>query len=1285
MKNVKIGLLIIMLFWNCYSIAQAVNNGNKMLPTIFSASPNAASLGAYGQTPVSLFNGSPNTSVPLYTIKVDNFEMPISVSYNLASIKPEERPSWVGLGWNLNAGGAITRIVKGGVDEVVVSGVSNPNVFSYYNYFTELNTSTWSSVAKLAEYNTWLRSVASVKDAPIPAPDEFMFNVNGLSGSFFKNHEGLWVVKANQNIDVKINEELKTNFKLYEVGNHVTNSRLFDIGRIFYGFTLTTDNGIQYVFGKDPNAIEFTASPNILADGKNPNFVAKTWYLTKIILPTGKIISLQYKTNYTSEESTGDTTNKAVFKQYMSSDVMKFWTHYADGRVEMTEASSSGNLTNKILERSYVVYLDKITSPDTEITFNNSFSNDLDYDLSNSPWGQYLQEYVKPLAVSYLPLKHWYKLDNFVVKSSQDYRQVYKAVFKYLENPTSRLFLTGIDESGIINSAVNKKYSFEYNALALPAYNSFKIDHWGYFNDNSFTQSVALPSGSLYYTDAQLRSFYYASRNPNSASLQAGTLTKIIYPTGGFSQFYYEPHDFSKVVDKASTSFTLVDASSTNEIAGGLRIRKIVSDPLNNGNPMTKEYFYVKDYKNNVMASSGILSGRPVYIEEATVPNMHFFKLSSNTFGQLNDTNGSHVTYTNVVEKLQDGSFTEFVYSNHDNGYMDKLADQYRFVYSDATGSVFGVPADDLNNVISKKISFNSLAAERGNLLFEKKFNTQKNIVEETRFTYNDDAGRFTDKIRSIDFSETVIGSLQGDVNVLGGPVFEHIKSLAKMSAYTTYSHQVYLKKKENIVYDLKNNSNITTTTNYTYSNIANHHHLKSEIITSSTGDSMETKYFYPLDTEMVNQPYKADLVAGYFTGIPLSTQNLKASTKISEQRTIYEKGASTSNLLLPKNIYAAKFPNTFTNITIPDIGQLEKKITYDKYDDYGNIQQYTLENGTSVVVLWGYNNTLPIAKIENALYANITASLISDAVSKSNTDTEANLIIALNALRTALPNAMVTSYTYIPLTGISTITDPKGATTYYKYDDYNRLWLVRDQNLNILQQYCYNYKGQQTDCTKAIYFSVVKSGSYTKTGCVAGSSAPPITYTVPAGAYTSTVSQADADSKAQADLVANGQNYANINTSCIFKNVAKSGSFTRNNCGGTAVGSTLIYTVPAAMYTSTISQADADAKAQADLVANGQNYANTNGTCTQSTPVYSYDYDYDSETNQMTITVRCNITAHPQATFNLTVFYLHLNETNRTSVQSVVLPANQLSFSKTFSLLALEIQNVRQDSIVQQ
>lgn len=140
------------------------------------------------------------------------------------------------------------------------------------------------------------------------------------------------------------------------------------------------------------------------------------------------------------------------------------------------------------------------------------------------------------------------------------------------------------------------------------------------------------------------------------------------------------------------------------------------------------------------------------------------------------------------------------------------------------------------------------------------------------------------------------------------------------------------------------------------------------------------------------------------------------------------------------------------------------------------------------------------------------------------------------------------------------------------------------------------NYANANGQC---VWSSIAKNGSFTKNNCASGGTGSQVTYTVAAGNYTSTASQADADNQAQNDVNNNGQTYANNNGYCTWYSVAKSGTFTRNNCGAGYNGSSVTYNVATGAYSSTISQADADQKAQNDVNNNGQTYANNNGTCT--------------------------------------------------------------------------------------
>lgn len=68
-------------------------------------------------------------------------------------------------------------------------------------------------------------------------------------------------------------------------------------------------------------------------------------------------------------------------------------------------------------------------------------------------------------------------------------------------------------------------------------------------------------------------------------------------------------------------------------------------------------------------------------------------------------------------------------------------------------------------------------------------------------------------------------------------------------------------------------------------------------------------------------------------------------------------------------------------------------------------------------------------------------------------------------------------------------------------------------------------------------YYNVSKSEIFIKNDCDSGYVGSPATYTVPAGTYSSTISQADADQQAQNAVNTNGQTYANANGTCLSIN----------------------------------------------------------------------------------------------------------------------------------------------------
>ncbi|WP_299334916.1 RHS repeat domain-containing protein [uncultured Psychroserpens sp.] len=203
-----------------------------------------------------------------------------------------------------------------------------------------------------------------------------------------------------------------------------------------------------------------------------------------------------------------------------------------------------------------------------------------------------------------------------------------------------------------------------------------------------------------------------------------------------------------------------------------------------------------------------------------------------------------------------------------------------------------------------------------------------------------------------------------------------------------------------------------------------------------------EQHRFVPLETHT----YKDDNQDGY-PGFA-APEELKSKTK-----TIY---AWQSGVLEPSLIQTAKGTNP-----------LENRIRFKKYDADGNILHVSREDGMDICYIYGYDKSLPVAKIENATYSQV-AGFVNSIQNASDFDTsscmssqacnENTLRNAQNNLRQALPLAMVTTYTYDPLIGVTSMTDPKGYTVYYEYDDLHRLVRVKDQDGKVLSENKYHY-----------------------------------------------------------------------------------------------------------------------------------------------------------------------------------------------------------------------------------
>jgi hypothetical protein len=207
----QFGLFFFFFLLYFVGISQVVNDpvagaNSGWNQNIMPPSPNSAALGKYGDIPVSAYTGIPSISIPLHNLAGNQLSVPLSLSYHAGGIKVEEMASNVGLGWSLNAGGVITRTVRGRADEGPM-GYMNNNFQRDY-----LPSQANIELLRTAKDNNWDTE-----------PDQFFFNVGGYSGKFFLNPN--WEVKFENATDVKI-----------EHGGTAD-------------WTMTTPDGVRYYFG----------------------------------------------------------------------------------------------------------------------------------------------------------------------------------------------------------------------------------------------------------------------------------------------------------------------------------------------------------------------------------------------------------------------------------------------------------------------------------------------------------------------------------------------------------------------------------------------------------------------------------------------------------------------------------------------------------------------------------------------------------------------------------------------------------------------------------------------------------------------------------------------------------------------------------------------------------------------------------------------------------------------------------------------------------------------------
>lgn len=209
---------------------------------------------------------------------------------------------------------------------------------------------------------------------------------------------------------------------------------------------------------------------------------------------------------------------------------------------------------------------------------------------------------------------------------------------------------------------------------------------------------------------------------------------------------------------------------------------------------------------------------------------------------------------------------------------------------------------------------------------------------------------------------------------------------------------------------------------------------------------------YYPFDAinGISSKPYMQDLVNANRISEPVLTtidEFVPGTPSSPISKTEFKYGAFEDGKIWRSEVHEGKADEPLT-----------QRAVFESYDTYGNITEYRLTNGPPTSLIWGYNRQYPVAKIQNATRAQIEA-LSTDFQSDFHTGSGGLSAAHESIIRNGLPNAMVTTYTYKQGVGISSMTDPRGYTLTYEYDEAQRLKEVRDSDGNLLSDTEYSYK----------------------------------------------------------------------------------------------------------------------------------------------------------------------------------------------------------------------------------
>ncbi|RTY77496.1 hypothetical protein EKL97_15235 [Flavobacterium sp. LS1P28] len=999
---------------------------------------------------VDEYTGKASITLPITSIKLDNIEIPISIDYLMGGIKVNELASPVGLGWYLNAGGKVYKTIKGIEDNKMVYYVGIDGIGSVKKGY-------------LLEPTNYEEDI----------PDEYSTNLPYLKTKFIiKKDFSIAEVENFNEHKITINRDYTDPniSKKYGTITDYFGSRYVCGERYLYNYLLSYNSLHAMHPQYDANDCPWTHSEYIDTQGleiNNNGYLYKfndwdhTFAITGGDSTQGTLYtkSDDFHSSYNLTSLTSLKSNKAINFTYTPIVMLdnnlipqKAWNVF-------TPEDNSGDTyiypymddNNISLPNLYFIQrLKKISSDELTIEFNYENSR---IDLKGKNLAYADTNYLQTINEQLLKSIYIKDINNNIIWTYLFTYSYFNSDCDANNSKCNRLKLEKIEKfGGNINSSIKEEHSFTYyEDTKLPPIGFGKKDAFGYSNGlgNLTTLSVEIKKPKIYFYNENIGTtneknyyspFYVPALNPvvingedmssTLSDTRAWSLKSVTYPTKGKQEFEYELNSFKW------KNYTFN--------GGGLRIKKInLTD-----NNIVQSIFY--NYLDDNNETTGSIVSVPKFNGEQFCYNSGSNPFYTTIYSdpQLELTKGSNVGYKKVtISKTNNGKITK-EYENPEtkpNSLIKFFPDTYN-----ASNYIFLEKENFYGQIHTEDNDFS-----RGSVILEKVFNNTNQLLKETQSIYQiSKKDSITTKIYYGGYNGTNNNFFRyfnneiicdySSSNGLGSSPSNFIGSISEFRQFSFRRNNLIQKK----VKDYYPNGFLENITSYTYNN--DYNTLSKVRFHDSDNKTTDKIFYYPQ-----NFTYLPELINQFRITDQVKTEVVYNGTQTYETYTKFDKNTETSSLMLPTENHAIKGPGDIDHFSSSD-----RKIVYNKYDNKGNLLQYTPESGTPMTIIWGYNKTQPIAKIENATYSQITA-YVDNLQTLSNTDSETSLLNALDNLRNALEltSALVTTYTYKPLIGVSTITDPKGYTIFYEYDTFNRLKLVKDALGNILSENQYHYK----------------------------------------------------------------------------------------------------------------------------------------------------------------------------------------------------------------------------------